>query len=84
MSSSKNETETNMGGKMNTKTRRKLQKHFGFGFVFNTKIKIPLSSVVIASYVMGDMNSEKFWNSIIKDKPNQRKVKHDRKNKNIC
>ena len=84
MSSSKNETETNMGGKMNTKTRRKLQKHFGSGFVFNTKTKIPLASVVIASYVMGDMNSEKFWNSIIKDKPNQRKVKHDRKNKNIC
>ena len=84
MSPIKDETETNMGGKMNTKTRRKLQKHFGFGFVFNTKIKIPLSSVVIASYVMGDMNSEKFWNSIIKDKLNQRKVKHDRKNKNIC
>ena len=59
---------------MNTKTRRKLQKHFGFGFVFYTKIKIPLSSVVIASYVMGDINSEKFWNSIIKDKQKEGKA----------
>ena len=74
MSPIKDETETNMGGKMNTKTRRKLQKHFGSGFVFNTKTKIPLASVVIASYVMGDMNSEKFWNSIIKYKQKEGKA----------
>ena len=45
MSPIKDETETNMGGKMNTKTRRKLQKHFGSGFVFNTKIKIKMAQL---------------------------------------
>tara|TARA_R100000278_G_C5406112_1_gene141383 strand:- start:24 stop:200 length:177 start_codon:yes stop_codon:yes gene_type:complete len=50
---------------MNAKTRIKLQKRFGLGFTFNSKIKIPLTDVVFASYVMGSQNSEKFWNSIL-------------------
>ena len=60
---------------MNAKTRNKMQKHFGLGFTFNEKVKIPLSDIVSASYVMGSQNSEKFWNSIIK-------AKKDRKEKN--
>lgn len=51
--------------KMNAKTRVKLQKRFGLGFIFNSKIKIPLTDIVFASYVMGNQNSEKFWNSIL-------------------
>ena len=50
---------------MNAKTRIKLQKRFGLGFIFNSKIKIPLTDIVFASYVMGNQNSEKFWNSIL-------------------
>ena len=53
---------------MNKKTRDKISKHLGEGGYFNTKTKIPLSDVISASWVMGDMNSEKFWNSIIKKK----------------
>jgi len=54
---------------MNKKTRDKIDKHFGERRgVFNTKTKIPLSDVVTASWVMGDMNSERFWNSILKKK----------------
>ena len=51
---------------MNKKTRDKLLKVFGLGYHFNTKIKLPLSDVVTASWVMGDMNSERFWNDILK------------------
>ena len=51
---------------MNKKTRDKLKKVFGLGYHFNTKIKLPLSDVVTASWVMGDMNSERFWNDILK------------------
>ena len=53
---------------MNAKTRNKMQKHFGLGFTFNEKVKIPLADIVSASYVMGAQNSEKFWNSIIEAK----------------
>ena len=56
---------------MNKKTRDKIQKHFGVGAIFNSKIKIPISEVIIASCVMGDMNSERFWNSIIQKKIDQ-------------
>ena len=55
---------------MNKKTRDKLTKLFGSGFHFNTKIKIPLTTVVTASWIMGDMNSERFWNDIIRDLKN--------------
>ena len=53
---------------MNKKTRDKIYKHFGEGSYFDKKTKIPFSDVMVASWVMGDMNSEKFWNSIIKNK----------------
>ena len=59
---------------MNKRTRDQLQKHYGMGTLFNDKTKIPLCDVVQASYIMGDMNSEKFWNSIIQDK-NERENK---------
>ena len=52
---------------MNKKTRNKLTKLFGAAYHFNTKIKIPLANVVSASWIMGDMNSERFWNNIIKN-----------------
>ena len=55
-------------GTMNKKTRNKVAKHFGDGGYFNKKTKIPLSDIMKASRIMGDMNSERFWNSIIKDK----------------
>ena len=51
---------------MNKKTRDQLDKDFGLGTMFNDKIKIPLCDVVSASWIMGDMNSERFWNDILK------------------
>ena len=51
---------------MNKKTRDKLTKVFGSGYHFNTTIKLPLSDVVMASWIMGDMNSERFWKDILK------------------
>ena len=56
---------------MNKKTRDKIQKHFGVGAMFNTKTKYPISWVITASHVMGDMNQERFWNSIIQKKIDQ-------------
>ena len=63
---------------MNKKTRDKIYKHFGEGNYFDKRTKIPFSDVMIASWVMGNMNSEKFWNSIIKNKIEREK------GKNIC
>ena len=59
---------------MNKKTRDKLKKVFGLGYHFNTKIKLPLSDVVIASWVMGDMNSERFWNYILKERKERKET----------
>ena len=50
---------------MNKKTRDQLDKHFGLGTMFNDKIKIPLCDVISASWIMGDMNSERFWTAKI-------------------
>ena len=61
---------------MNKKTRDKIYKHFGEGNYFDKRTKIPFSDVMVASWVMGDMNSEKFWNSIIKNK-----IERERKEK---
>ena len=58
---------------MNAKTRNKMQKHFGLGYTFNNKAKIPLADIVSASYVMGAQNSETFWNTIIECKKQREK-----------
>ena len=36
--------------------------------MFNDKIKIPLCDVITASWIMGDMNSERFWTDILRNK----------------
>ena len=68
---------------MNKRTRDQLQKHFGSGTLFNDKTKIPLCDVVQASYIMGDMNSEKFWNSIIQDKKERENKKSNQKKEQL-
>jgi|TARA_Y100000296_G_scaffold2610_1_gene3709 hypothetical protein len=60
---------------MNKKTRDKLDKHFGIGGMFNEKIKIPLCDVISASWVMGDMNSERFWADILRHKKDREREK---------
>lgn len=61
--------------KMNRKTRDKLDKHFGTGSGLNDKIKIPLCDVVSASWIMGDMNSERFWTDILRSKKDREREK---------
>jgi hypothetical protein len=60
---------------MNRKTRDKLDKHFGIGTMFNDKTKIPLCDVISASWIMGDMNSERFWADILRNKNDREKEK---------
>ena len=60
---------------MNKKTRDKLTKLFGTDYHFNTKIKIPLANVVSASWIMGDMNSERFWTDIFRSKKDREREK---------
>lgn len=52
---------------MRRKLREKIQKIFG-NAMFNETTKIPIHDVLMASFVMGDMNQEKFWDSLISSK----------------
>ena len=58
---------------MSLKMRTKIKKTFG-ETMFNTKVKIPIHDVLMASMIMGKENQTYFWNSLIRSKKERDKA----------
>jgi len=58
---------------MSLKMRAKIKKTFG-ETMFNTKVKIPIHDVLMASMIMGKQNQTYFWNSLIQSKKERDKA----------